>query len=175
VGGELCIDYFGSVSSRHALVALHSAQWPKWVGRLVLYRAQLDGEGADALRNIFSGAEEVGFVSVSRVELMAVVKRVPRVKEVVCTWKHLEGSDGAVSLEGIVAACAAAQEARRPLVLCIESGAELVRVSEGGDVAPSLRFPEEAFERLEAPREQRLQLLPGPHVVKLQQTLRSLA
>ena len=45
---------------------------------------------------------------------------------------------GAVNLEGIVAACAAAQEARRPLPLCIEDfrGAQ-VDVSEGGGAAHS--------------------------------------
>jgi hypothetical protein len=99
-------------------------------------------------------------------DLVAVLRAMPHVREVKCSWDSLAGGDGVVRLEGIVAACAAAQEARRPLVLSV-GGYGHMCVSEGGGAAPSHVSPEQAFERLQALWTQRLQTLPGPCTVQL--------
>jgi hypothetical protein len=153
-----------------ALMPLQSALWPKKVRKLSMFFTQQVLEAVSITGSIFSGAEELSFaVGCSHVDLMAVVRMMPCVKEVSCNWSCLAGGNGAVSLEGIVAACAAAQEARRPLLLHMEdlSGEVQVDASGRGGGAHSQINVRQAAERLQALWAQRLQTLPGPCTVQL--------
>jgi hypothetical protein len=117
---------------------------------------------------MFPNAEVIRAAGPTRLDLLAVVRMMSCVVKVNFAWACVEGSDDVVRLDAIVAACAAAQEARRPMVLslwpCLGLGFTL---SEGGGVAPMRVESRQAFEHLQALWTQQLQTLQGPCTVEL--------
>ena len=69
----------------HALMSLRSAQWAKQVHRLNINGPlpgwPISGKAVSVLRSIFSGAEEL---YVLLIDLVGVVRMMPRVRKVVC-------------------------------------------------------------------------------------------
>jgi hypothetical protein len=158
LSGEITVETPSSF--RQALAPLTSAQWTRQVRDLSVWGSILGSEGAGT----FPCTEMIHIAPGSGVDLEAVVRMMPRVREAKWSWWCFESSDGVVRQDGIVAACAAAQEVSHPLLLSV-GGCGQVCVSEG--VAPSLVSSQQAFERLQALWAQRLQTLPGPCTVQL--------
>jgi hypothetical protein len=74
---------------------------------------------------LFPGTEVLEMSFVSEVDLGPVVRLMPHVREVHCDLESLADVSGAVDLEGIVAVCAAFQEARRTLLLHFRSAGDV--------------------------------------------------